>query len=105
MVDFLCTEDNNSVDNEEQSSEYFYDVSTSSMLKGKDTLWNFSFRAFHEMQFQGHFMKYEILSWNTFTSLSKIHRVMFLFNKKIVKDIVKRSQRRYSVKFSRKGTM
>ena len=63
------------------------------------------FQGIYEMQFQGHFMKYEILSWNTFTSLSKIHRVMFLFNKKIVKDIVKRSQRRYSVKFSRKGTM
>ena len=26
--------------------------------KGKDTLWNFSFKAFHEIQFQGHFMKY-----------------------------------------------
>ena len=25
--------------------------------KGKDTLWNFSFRGFHEIQFQGHFMK------------------------------------------------
>ena len=32
MVEFLFTEDNNSVDNEEQSSEYFYDVSTSNML-------------------------------------------------------------------------
>ena len=32
MADFLFTEDNNSVDNEEQSSEYFYDVSTSNML-------------------------------------------------------------------------
>ena len=30
--------------------------------KGKDTLSNFSFRAFHEIQFQGHFIKYEILS-------------------------------------------
>ena len=65
---------------------------------GKDTLWNFSFRAFHEIQFQGHFMKYEILSWNTFTSVSNINRVMFLINKKIVKDIVKRSQRWYRVK-------
>ena len=25
---------------------------------GKDTLWNFSFKAFHEIQFQGHFMKF-----------------------------------------------
>ena len=32
MVEFLFTEDNNSVDSEEQSSEYLYDVSTSSML-------------------------------------------------------------------------
>ena len=32
MVEFFFTEDNNSVDNEEQSSEYFYDVSTSNML-------------------------------------------------------------------------
>ena len=32
MVEFLFTEDNNSVDSEEQSSEYFYDVSTSNML-------------------------------------------------------------------------
>ena len=32
MVEFLFTEDNNSVDNEEQSSEYFYDVSTSSVF-------------------------------------------------------------------------
>ena len=32
MVEFFFTEDNNSVDNEEQSSEYFYDVSTINML-------------------------------------------------------------------------
>ena len=32
MVEFLFTEDNNSVDIEEQPSEYFYDVSISSML-------------------------------------------------------------------------
>ena len=32
MVEFLFTGDNNSLDSEEQSSEYFYDVSTSSML-------------------------------------------------------------------------
>ena len=31
MVEFLFTEDNNSVDSEEQP-EYFYDVSTSNML-------------------------------------------------------------------------
>ena len=32
MVEFLYPEDNNSVDNDEQSSEYFFDVSTSNML-------------------------------------------------------------------------
>ena len=32
MVEFLFTEENNSVDNEEQSPEYFYEVSTSNML-------------------------------------------------------------------------
>ena len=32
MVEFLFTEDNNSVDSEEQPSEYFYDVRTSNML-------------------------------------------------------------------------
>ena len=32
MVEFLFTEDNNSFNNEEQSSEYFNDVSTSNML-------------------------------------------------------------------------
>ena len=32
MIEFLFTEDNNLVDNEEQSSEYFYDVRTSNML-------------------------------------------------------------------------
>ena len=32
MVEFLFTEDNNPFDNEEQSSEYFTDVSTSNML-------------------------------------------------------------------------
>ena len=38
MVEFLFTEGNNSVDNEEQSSEYFYDVSTSSMLNNVTSL-------------------------------------------------------------------
>ena len=32
MIEFLLTEDNNSVDCEEKSSEYFYNVSTSNML-------------------------------------------------------------------------
>ena len=32
MVEFLFTEDNNSVDSEKQSSEYIYDVSTGNML-------------------------------------------------------------------------
>ena len=45
--------------------------------KGKDTLWNFSFRTFHEIQFLGHFVKHEILSWNTLTLVSNIHCVCF----------------------------
>ena len=32
MVQFLFTEDNNSLDNEEQSFEYFNDISASNML-------------------------------------------------------------------------
>ena len=32
MVEFLFTEDNNSVHSEEQPSEYFYDISTSNVL-------------------------------------------------------------------------
>ena len=39
MVEFLFTEDNNSVASEEQPSEYFYDISTSNMLN-KITLHN-----------------------------------------------------------------
>ena len=45
--------------------------------KGKDTLWNVSFRGFHEIQFQGHFMKHKILSWNAFILVSNIHCVRF----------------------------
>ena len=59
--------------------------------KRKDTLWNFSFRTFHEIQFQGHFMKHEILSWNIFTLVSNIHCVYFSPIKKLClqrKDIV-----------------
>ena len=56
-------------------------------LKGR-IHWNFSFRAFHEIQFQGHFMKHEILSWNTFTLVSNIHSVCFS------------SIKRYRVKFN-----
>ena len=33
MVEFFFTEGNNSVDNEEQSSEYFYDVSNQQYVK------------------------------------------------------------------------
>ena len=37
-----------------------------------------------EIFLSGHFMKYSfrVISWNTFTSVSNIHRVMFLINKK-----------------------
>ena len=55
----------------------------SNSLKAK-IHWNFSFRAFHEIQFQGHFVKLEILSWNTFTLESKFHCVCFSSIKKCV---------------------
>ena len=43
MVEFLFTEDNNSVDSEELSSEYLYDVSTSNMLNN----WFLKFTTVH----------------------------------------------------------
>ena len=67
---------------------------------GKDTLWNFSFRAFHEIQFQGHFMKHEILSWNTFASVSKFYCVCLSSITKIEfaeKDVF--WQWKFSIKF------
>ena len=63
--------------------------------KGNDTLWKFPFRAFHEIQFQGHFMKHEILSWNTFTLISSILCVCFSSIKKIMF-----TEKRYRVKFN-----
>ena len=51
-------------------------------FKCKGILWTVSLRAFHEIQFQEHFMKYEILSWNTFTLVSKFHCVWFSSLKK-----------------------
>ena len=72
---------------------YFFALQT---RKGKDTLWNFSFKTFHEIQFQGHFVKHEILSWNTLTLVSNNQRV-FLTNKKIVF-----AEKRHRVKFDRK---
>ena len=47
------------------------------MFKGKDTLWNFCFEAFNEVQFQDHIIKHEILSWTTFTLVFKFHCVCF----------------------------
>ena len=65
--------------------------------KGKDTPWKFSFKAFHQIQFQGHFIKHEILSWNTFILVSNIHCVCFSPIKKIVF-----AEKRYRAKFNRK---
>ena len=45
--------------------------------EGKDTLWNISFRAFHEIQFQEHFMKHEMFLWNNFTLIFKFHCILF----------------------------
>ena len=44
MVGFLFTEDNTSVDSEEQSSEYFYDISISNMLNNITLHISFSLR-------------------------------------------------------------
>ena len=49
------------------------------------------FRAFHAIQFQCHFMKHEILSWNSFTLVFKLHFVRFSSIKKLClqgKDIL-----------------
>ena len=49
------------------------------------------FRAFHAIQFQCHFMKHEILSWNSFTLVLKLHFVRFSSIKKLClqgKDIL-----------------
>ena len=74
-----------------------------SFLKGR-IHWNFSFWASHEIQFQGHFMKHEMLSWNTFTLLLLLLLVhslrMFLINKKIAF-----AEKRYRVKFNRKDIL
>ena len=45
-----------------ETMEQLFSCEFCEISKGKDTLWNFSFRAFHEIQFQGHYMKHEILS-------------------------------------------
>ena len=58
--------------------------------------WNFSFRAFHDIQFQVHFMKHEILSWNTFTLVSKFH---FLFSSSIKKLSLQRQDIFWQPKF------
>ena len=58
--------------------------------------WNFSFRAFHDIQFQVHFMKHEILSWNTLTLVSKFH---FLFSSSIKKLSLQRQDIFWQPKF------
>ena len=42
-------------------------------LQGKDTLQGFCFRVFHEVQFQGPFMKHKMLSGNIFALVSEFH--------------------------------
>ena len=51
-------------------------------LKGR-THWNFSLRAFHEIQFLGHFINHEIISWNTFALVCQCHCVCFSSIKKL----------------------
>ena len=52
-------------------------------LQGKDTLQGFCFRVFHEVQFQGPFMKHKMLSWNIFALVSEFHWVCFSSTKKL----------------------
>ena len=52
--------------------------------QGKDTPSNFPFRVFYEIQFQRHFRKREILSWNALTLVCNFHCVCFSSIKKLV---------------------
>ena len=38
---------------------------------GEDTLWNSSFRLFHEMQFNTYFMTFNLISWNSYKICKK----------------------------------
>ena len=69
---------------------YYIVTLCNAFCKGKDKLWNFSFRAFHKIQFQGHFIKHELLSRNIFALVSKLQCVCFSSITKIMfteKDI------------------
>ena len=69
-------------------------------------------RIHYEIFLSGHFMKcsFIVISWSMkyfheilLRQYPKFIRVMFLINKKIVKDIVERPQRRYRAKLNWKG--
>ena len=64
------------------------------IIEGKDTLWNFSFGVFHEIQFQAHFMKHVIRLWNTFTLVSKFHCVLLSSIKNVI------TEKTYLLKFN-----
>ena len=36
------------------------------LLKGEDSLWNISFRLFHETQFNAFFITFNLISWNSY---------------------------------------
>ena len=78
-----------------ETMEQLFSCEFCEISKRKDTLWNFSFRAFHEIQFQGYYMKHEILSWNTFTLVFQFHCVGFLSIKKLCLQL-----EMYRVKFN-----
>ena len=59
--------------NFEVSNKFYVNVKH---IKGR-IHWNFSFKAFHEIRFQGYFMKHKILSWNTFSLVSNIQKQSF----------------------------
>ena len=71
-----------------ETMEQLFSCEFCEISKRKDTLWNFSFRAFHEIQFQGYYMKHEILSWNTFTLVFQFHCVGFLSIKKLCLQLI-----------------
>ena len=52
-------------------------INQSKFIKGRIHCEIFLSRHFMKKQFQGHFMKYKILSWNTFTLVSNIQKQSF----------------------------
>ena len=68
LICFMCNKRNHSICYTTTKYEvHTFKNKNKIIIKSKNILWNFYFRAFHEIQFQSHFMKDEILSWNAST--------------------------------------